>query len=1185
MAINEVPTLILGIGGIGCRIAANINDLLRPEDREHIAIIGMDTNVLDLNKLANRGIRTIQTSDERTVGEYLSAHPEHISWFPVHQYTVSRGMLQGAGQIRAISRLGAIASEEAGKFLPIKEEIQRIRENRGELHRSNLTVMVVGSITGGTGAGLFLQMPYYIRKIMREEADLNIIIRGMFVGPDITTGVNPSKINQDAVRVNAYACLKELNAEYVKQTKPERVSKINVDFYEPDTANRELIAENLRRIIREAHLEDQFNTERALEDLNTIITGNPDIPYDYLYLIENSFKKGSLGLVELSTVEAIVARMVHVLMFTPVSFNALSVEDNMVLHDMATGGMNRYSSAGLCRLVYPVDIAKEYVALATIRDMVKDEWLLIDTDFDGEVRTARAHQKTDGTVDIPVIEKSYGPLFKKRVMGEGAVLGRLYKEAFTEIVDAETQIKTTTTKAATFISYLDEQIKDILGSDEVINAIDNCTVDKTKMKKFDDASRECNRVYNALDSYGALARRIVRTKPASIVNEIMPPDLMSMHAKKDSKYNIFNLLSKVHPLTARFLCYELINYCESQETRLLSEVSNTSFSEYLEADYDPKTEGIQTASAAVNNIEEKQIAILKPITSTERKLKNVYLTLVKNSNEQQDTITAYIENGLKLNVCEQLLKKLRILAENYSKFFDNVARMINENNKRIENLEGIATPIDQIGVYCSEEAFRCMAEKYKAKTDITDIPKKAKKALFDCLYGIMVEDLNSELIYETDRKKASREKRKNKSLAAVFEKSIVKTIISEVQNDSHGIVDMNILDALRCEYDLENVDDDITCEEYIRQKIASGLIKASPFVSTTQNSMADNTQNVYLALHPSCAGREMGEVSSEATAELYVPYTNEATDDKKVTTLIEDAFSAYELVCFRARYKFSIEDLTKYAKGSQNEKAYTTRISNLKKEPMHSNDPDRYLTIVNPHLNRFWHEYAFLPSIYKSEETIERSNIYKAFIYALGYDLCFRAKDDSHLNEKGEIFESWFFHSNAGIVPVKVCGNMIGGTYIALLNALFYNGEICHQILEYAKARRAYVKSYTDAVELEKTILNTDLIKDISQSSSEKDDNEENIFDIFREMRNSMPADEWKLLFVALKEVIWEYCAHLFDSNEHLVNEKTKEIVREALKNCKSLKKAEKDYGDEDIAKKADEFILSPGVIYRKFLS
>ena len=112
MAMNKVPTLILGIGGIGCRIAANINDLLRPEDREHIAIVGMDTNVNDLAQLANRGIRTIQTSDDRTVGEYLQMHPEYMSWFPVNQFTVSRGMLNGAGQIRAISRLAALAAEE-----------------------------------------------------------------------------------------------------------------------------------------------------------------------------------------------------------------------------------------------------------------------------------------------------------------------------------------------------------------------------------------------------------------------------------------------------------------------------------------------------------------------------------------------------------------------------------------------------------------------------------------------------------------------------------------------------------------------------------------------------------------------------------------------------------------------------------------------------------------------------------------------------------------------------------------------------------------------------------------------------------------------------------------------------------------------------------------------------------------
>ena len=149
MGMNKIPTLILGIGGIGCRIAAGISDLLSPEDRQHIGIVGMDTNVNDLSKLDSHGIRTIKTSDERTVGDYLKMHPEYTSWFPVNRFTVSRGMLNGAGQIRAISRLAALASEESGAFIPIKEEIKRIRTNRGEGNNGNLTVMVVGSITGG----------------------------------------------------------------------------------------------------------------------------------------------------------------------------------------------------------------------------------------------------------------------------------------------------------------------------------------------------------------------------------------------------------------------------------------------------------------------------------------------------------------------------------------------------------------------------------------------------------------------------------------------------------------------------------------------------------------------------------------------------------------------------------------------------------------------------------------------------------------------------------------------------------------------------------------------------------------------------------------------------------------------------------------------------------------------------
>ena len=222
MAMNKVPTLVVGLGGIGCRIAAQVSDLLREEDRQYVGFVGIDTNVNDLREMEKHNIRVVQTSDERRVREYLRSHPEYLSWFPQDSFLMDRGMLNGAGQVRAISRLAGLACQASGGFLPIDQEIHRIRANKGKTGPNTLTVIVVGSITGGTAAGLFLQIPLYIRKLVQGDAGLDsIAIRGMFLGPDLTVDVQPSNINKKAVRVNAYACMKELNAFYLTQVDPE----------------------------------------------------------------------------------------------------------------------------------------------------------------------------------------------------------------------------------------------------------------------------------------------------------------------------------------------------------------------------------------------------------------------------------------------------------------------------------------------------------------------------------------------------------------------------------------------------------------------------------------------------------------------------------------------------------------------------------------------------------------------------------------------------------------------------------------------------------------------------------------------------------------------------------------------------------------------------------------------------
>ena len=57
-------------------------------------------------------------------------------------------------------------------------------------------------------------------------------------------------------------------------------------------------------------------------------------------------------------------------------------------------------------------------------------------------------------------------------------------------------------------------------------------------------------------------------------------------------------------------------------------------------------------------------------------------------------------------------------------------------------------------------------------------------------------------------------------------------------------------------------------------------------------------------------------------------------------------------------------------------------------------------TVINPHLNKYWCEEGFLPSIYPSQRIVDEKNNMRAFFYALTLEkpCCVRLK-----NTKGKI--------------------------------------------------------------------------------------------------------------------------------------------------------------------------------------
>ena len=118
------PTLIVGLGGTGCKVVAKVAQRTSEEQRKRVRFVCIDTDVNDLRKLreANPMIKTIQTSAPYSVGEYLNNNTfARDTWFPTHHILNGKTPTEGAGQVRAISRLAFDTCISEGAMKPLEK--------------------------------------------------------------------------------------------------------------------------------------------------------------------------------------------------------------------------------------------------------------------------------------------------------------------------------------------------------------------------------------------------------------------------------------------------------------------------------------------------------------------------------------------------------------------------------------------------------------------------------------------------------------------------------------------------------------------------------------------------------------------------------------------------------------------------------------------------------------------------------------------------------------------------------------------------------------------------------------------------------------------------------------------------------------------------------------------------------
>ncbi|MEL6441260.1 MAG: tubulin-like doman-containing protein [Cyanobacteria bacterium J06621_8] len=301
---------------------------------------GVDLRFSDAEKIAATMTRAEVDNFAREItrrGQNYDGSPgvysNIASWFPPHLLRNLKAIDEGAQAIRPVGRLAFFHNYRKIKAA-LESAEQRTRGHEAFMIRNKWTVenrlniFVVGSLCGGTGSGVFLDMAYCLRQMYGNDGAQ--IVGYFIISPELY-GNTPDK------SANSYAALKELN------------------YY--------------------ATLGTTFKAEYDLQNLEFIEESRP--PFEYIYLVSNR-TAGDYRILEKSKLCNIIAHKITLDCAGELASVITAQRDNFMQHMIQTDehprpNVQRYLTFGLAQIYFPRDAAVN-ISLNRIKIKLIDFW-------------------------------------------------------------------------------------------------------------------------------------------------------------------------------------------------------------------------------------------------------------------------------------------------------------------------------------------------------------------------------------------------------------------------------------------------------------------------------------------------------------------------------------------------------------------------------------------------------------------------------------------------------------------------------------------------------------------------------------------------------------------------------------------------------------------------------------------
>ena len=368
------PTVIIGLGGTGYGAILKLKTKFIEADGSVppiIRFLAIDTteNVEHTAK-TREGIPVELDPNEKFVlsvanpGALINGNNEHIDdWWPRNIPT--KAITDGAGQVRARGRLALFAKSReifaqirkaVDDVMQIKMSKQMYAERFRISNKGGVEVYIVGSLAGGTGSGMFLDVAFIARSFLDSLSN----ITGVLALPRVFIG----RPGTSLVQSNAYGALKEI----------EKFSRLNVN--------------------------DGFNINYGTSEVQVT-----QPPFNLLYLIDGINEAGKV-ITEPNDLLDLVASGLYIQIGSQMGTDSKNTVDNIKTHlatvESVRGRSPSYCSFGVASLTLPV---REYETMKVdaMRKLLSDGLMngaFSDSELEDEVvRLIEDHKLREDDAD------------------------------------------------------------------------------------------------------------------------------------------------------------------------------------------------------------------------------------------------------------------------------------------------------------------------------------------------------------------------------------------------------------------------------------------------------------------------------------------------------------------------------------------------------------------------------------------------------------------------------------------------------------------------------------------------------------------------------------------------------------------------------------------------------------------